>query len=344
MSSSIMMGALLGGFSANTFSFLTTLIGQVFVYVVLFLLGLFQLGFIQVDNANNHDHLDKTFRRNRYGLATQHDLSRYGIFWGTRPIFVALWTRSDKTNPGSPSSPADSVCLIASKSTIGSLFTKSTATLGVGTGFTHEYAYVTFKGCSKNYPEPFINSIRTIKTKLETREAQFKIVNDIIRQVRDSPNHSCACCIYGTPGSGKSTIAAIVAAELHGRLTDANILAYTDCLEGCFKTSDPSISTPMVFRVDEIDTIVDDMLKHVVSLSKIDVSDAKNYESVFAKERLSEYYPLKKDWTAFLDRVAEGFYPNTVFIFTTNRDIAEYDEKDPALFRNGRFVIRTCLN
>jgi hypothetical protein len=96
-----------------------------------------------------------------------------------------------------------------------------------------------------------------------------------------------------------------------------------------------------VYRVDEIDSIVDKMLQNEKNVRVPPIPGSGHFDDSIYKSSL---FPTKRDWTAFLDRINEGFFPNAVFIFTTNRDLTEYDEKDPALFRNGRFNVRKQLN
>ena len=270
-----------------------------------------------------------------------------------KAVFVAYWTVTINVDVyRNATTIRETMSLIASKRTVDTLFNTATCVVGgFASAFTHEYEYNSIKG-GRYGSQLAISSIRTIRANLDEWPKQRALVKEIIEKYQASPNRTAVCCIYGPSGSGKSTVACMIASELRGKLTDVDFLENAEVLETSYTEIGSSATMPVVYRYDEIDAVIDKIIKKTAidneAESKSSTDDRKftMVEMQIEAERFSRSggFPTKRDWTSLLDRITEGFFPHAIFIFTTNRDLTWYDEKDASLFRNGRFTVRRCLD
>lgn len=331
-------GGLCGSVFHRTIEWLISSLGL----CVMGIMSLFGLGYMHIRDASIYPQLDKQFRRDRYGVYQFSTAGkRYGLFWGWSPTpFVAHWSAIPKDMRCDMVLHAanENLHLVTSKKTLAELFTAAYEALGSTVNYTHAYEYVTLSP-ARYGNDPSVRGTRKIRAMLEAWPAQDKLARLVVQRTEDSPNDSCVVCIYGRPGTGKSTVASIAASALHARLVDVNIFANETALEAAYQAMQPSISNRVVFRFDEIDSVVDEIIERARRARAATQVQVQTVRDAVCAEKFETPYPKKRDWTSTLDRISEGFYPHAVFVFTTNRNISDYDKEDDSLFRSGRFDI-----
>ena len=146
--------------------------------------------------------------------------------------------------------------------------------------------------------------------------------------------------LYGAPGLGKSTTARLIAAELNAWLVldfedfrcynDSLVITY-DMLYGFVQ---PDAAQPLVIVLDELEDFL------FRSDDNCDVLKASGERA--AQKDAPVYYSArntKKQWVRLMDTLQEARH--VVFILTTNRDKAFFDDLDPALLRE--FRVSACF-
>lgn len=160
------------------------------------------------------------------------------------------------------------------------------------------------------------NCINVKYRKLVPWESQKIIADKIIDEYKKE--NRASVYIYGSPGQGKSQIGMFLAQHFNSSLT-AELNIFTDSekrfgmegtmisLIGCLN---PKEDKPLIVVVNEIDKILIDNVKNKPN--------------------------GKQQWNEFLDEYNNGFYTNTILIFTSNVPKSEIDKFDPSLLRAGR--------
>ena len=126
--------------------------------------------------------------------------------------------------------------------------------------------------------------------------------------------------ISGVPGTGKTSIAYILANKLNGSLckkfnpTNPN---YT--LDILYTVTNPTKKNPLILILDEIDILID-MIHIGIPNSKKFPIEVKN----------------KTEWSILMDDINSGLYPHMIVVMTSNKPIEYFDELDPAYMREGR--------
>lgn len=152
--------------------------------------------------------------------------------------------------------------------------------------------------------------------KLTPWNSQKIIIDKIIDEYKKENRVSVYIC--GSPGQGKSQIGMFVAQHFNSSLT-AELNIFTDKeqrfgLDGTMisliNSLCPKEDKPLIIVVNEIDKIL--------------VHNVKNKPNG------------KQQWNEFLDEYNNGFYTNTILIFTSNASKSEIDSVDPSLLRAGR--------
>ncbi len=160
------------------------------------------------------------------------------------------------------------------------------------------------------------NWINVKYRKLIPWNSQKNIIDKIIDEYKKE-NRVCVY-IYGAPGQGKSQIGMFLAQHFNSSLTsELNIFIDKEHRFGLDGTMislinglTPKEDKPLIVIVNEIDKIL--------------INNVKNKPNG------------KQQWNEFLDEYNNGFYTNTILIFTSNASKSEIDSVDPSLLRTGR--------
>jgi hypothetical protein len=162
--------------------------------------------------------------------------------------------------------------------------------------------------------------------KITPSHEQEKIINNIVKIYNNK--HSVSALIYGEPGSGKSSIAIILAQRITGSILIQNIDIFgLDNLRGLVTLRNKTgISTPLVIVIDEFDTQI---IKKVTDNN--------------TKETTLEIID-KKNTNRFFDEISVGFVSNVYLIMTTNKNPKYFNDIDPSIIRENRVDMICELN
>lgn len=146
--------------------------------------------------------------------------------------------------------------------------------------------------------------------------SQQYILDKIIEQYKKEKRLSVY--IYGSPGQGKSQIAMFLAQYFNSTLSsELDIFEEHDPRFGkqysiiaLINSLTPTEDKPLILMINEIDKILTDKIKNTSQ--------------------------GKQQWNELLDEYDNGFYNNTILIFTSNVPKSEIDKIDPSLLRPGR--------
>jgi len=153
-----------------------------------------------------------------------------------------------------------------------------------------------------------------------SRETQESIILDI-KQIYNK-KRNCVAFINGNPGSGKSSIAILIAKNFNGHLCKTFIPTDPgDTIDRLYNQVEPTDDCPLIILLDEFDII----------LNKI-----HNNTIVPHKDIPTSVYD-KITWNSFFDDISLGLYPNLIFILTTNKTKNQIEEfYDSSYIRKGR--------
>ena len=154
----------------------------------------------------------------------------------------------------------------------------------------------------------------------KSKPNQNLIVHSIIKYYKDK--NYCTSFINGVPGSGKTTIAYLLAKELNGSMcktfnpTDAG-----DHIQNLIRRVNPTSENPLIVLLDEIDIMINNIHNNKINTHKHTPVPVRS----------------KTDFNRFLDDV-EIHYKNVIFILTSNTSLKdiEMNTKDSSYLREGR--------
>lgn len=154
----------------------------------------------------------------------------------------------------------------------------------------------------------------------KSKPNQNLIVHSIIKYYKD--NNYCTSFITGVPGSGKTTIAYLLAKELNGSIcktfnpTDAG-----DHILNLIRRSNPTSENPLIVLLDEIDIMINNIHNNKI--------DTHKHVPVPVRS--------KTDFNRFLDDI-EIHCKNVILILTSNSSLKdiEMNTKDNSYLREGR--------
>jgi hypothetical protein len=176
---------------------------------------------------------------------------------------------------------------------------------------------------------------RLIYFNLQPTPMQSKCGNQILSAFKTTASHSCSCYLSGKSGTGKSSMANFMAVQLKASVTDSSIFESSRNLDNIYNLVQPTKERPLIIRNDEIDLVLNKIIEKETKQANITIVNASENAPTIASKNLT-----KRDWNVLMDRIAEGSYPYTIFIFTSNVDPEEFDKKDPSYLRKGRFTFR----
>lgn len=157
---------------------------------------------------------------------------------------------------------------------------------------------------------------------------QQGVINNIINEYKK--NNKVVSFIYGTSGTGKSSIALLICDVIKIQKT----VRYFEfnCISSSSQTFDDvylsrqHINEPFIILMDEIDLAIERL--HQTTSPVIN----RNGENL-------HWLNNKYDWNVFLDKIAKGFYKNIIIIMTSNKSVEWFNNLDPSYLRNGRIDI-----
>ncbi len=162
---------------------------------------------------------------------------------------------------------------------------------------------------------------------LEATPTQKRAIDKIEELFRE--RLSITVCVYGVPGSGKSSLGTLLAQRLKGKYCDTYDPTYP-CheLNHVLALARPTMSCPLIIMMDEVDS----MILNVISQGG-EISGSK-----YGKQ---EWYN-KASWNKYFDKFHSRGTQGVILIMTMNSDASVFDERDSSLLRGGR--IDMCLS
>lgn len=152
----------------------------------------------------------------------------------------------------------------------------------------------------------------------EPRPQQKVIVDDIVKKFNARMGHHTSY-IYGKPGSGKTTIALLVAMATNGTFCKTfNPTDPGDTLINLYNIVEPTREKPLVLLLDEVDTIVRAIHAGVDQHPKV---------PIMVRD--------KATFNCFLDDLNQ-IWDNVIVVMTSNTSKEDIDALDPSYLRAGR--------
>ena len=158
--------------------------------------------------------------------------------------------------------------------------------------------------------------------KKEAREGQQEIIDDMLKTVSGKASRSGTFFLYGDPGTGKSLLTLLLAKQLGAYYCDTwKPTDPGDDLSKVYSTISPEDNKPLVLVLEECDKLI------------LNVIEGKIKPHIYIPIPMMD----KSDWNSMLDKVTDlGFYPNLIFILTSNVTLDSICEVDPSMLRAGR--------
>jgi hypothetical protein len=155
---------------------------------------------------------------------------------------------------------------------------------------------------------------------------QTRIINDIMNYYEKK--NTCTVFISGPPGTGKSTIAYLLALKLNARLCinfDPTLAGFN--LQALKNRVNPTKESPLIIAFDEIDEMINSVEKGIAP---------------------NEFIPIwvrnKKTCNDFFDASNYNINPYVIFILTSNLSKKQISKKfNPCYLREGRVNVYATL-
>lgn len=160
---------------------------------------------------------------------------------------------------------------------------------------------------------------RFVSSKITPTDKQKNVLDDIIKMYNDSANHCISIYLHGEPGSGKSTIPAILAMSLGGSLCKSfKPIEPGDNLDTIYNQVSPTFVNPLIIVFEEIDI----WIKYV-------------HDGIAEHKNIPTLIKNKPSWNTFFDDL-KILYPNLILVMTSNTRPEVIDALDSSYLRNGR--------
>ena len=160
----------------------------------------------------------------------------------------------------------------------------------------------------------------------EPSESQNNIIDSIIEYYEK--NNVCVAFISGSSGSGKSSIAYILAKKMKTQICNQfNPSDPGDNIITLYNTVSTSKDKPLIIMLDEVDTII----------------NAIHYKTIKRHKDIPIEVYDKRTFNTFLDNIERKLYPNIIIIMTSNVSCESIDQLDPSFLRKGRVNVKAVL-
>lgn len=128
--------------------------------------------------------------------------------------------------------------------------------------------------------------------------------------------------LYGPTGTGKSSVAPLVAQKLNAAFCpNLKLWSPGETIEELYHECQPTVKRPLVILLDEIDQVLEKIHRQTLSRHK----------------SIPTAILDKTDWNQFLDRFQFAFFPHTIIVMTSNHSTKTIAENmDPSYLREGR--------
>jgi hypothetical protein len=164
-----------------------------------------------------------------------------------------------------------------------------------------------------------------------TSDIQYKCVNYIINCLKLSNengfNNSISVLITGNSGIGKSKIAYVLASKINAALCeDFELTEPGYCLLGLLNIVKPTKQNPLILLIDEFDIPINRIFNETVTVHKMYKPPIQN----------------KNSCNKFLDNLSA--HDNLITIFTSNKNLEWFKDKDPSFVRPGRINVHIHMD
>lgn len=190
------------------------------------------------------------------------------------------------------------------------------------------FNYLTYSG-QDFYPKRIIaNEKQTVA--IDAMMSEYKSSESEKSRV---PKEYCVSLFTGPPGTGKSSIALLLATTLrktHNEVTFVDTFCPTDpgdSFDNMYNKVCPTKENPLVVVLEEVDNIV--VRLRPDSLNKI---EQHKYVNVLIRD--------KATWNSFFDAFDQGRYRHVYLVMTSNKSIDWFNSEDSSFIRDGRVNVK----
>lgn len=177
-----------------------------------------------------------------------------------------------------------------------------------------------------NYYHFMFSSRKIHLPKFNDNIHQKNIIDDIIKYYKH--NKKCVTYISGKSGTGKSTIALLLAKKINGSICyDFNPTEPGNNFELLYNSVQPIETKPLIVIIEEFDILMTNIHENKIMMHKS--SPTQIYD--------------KRTYNTFMDFINLKIYPHVIFILTSNKIIDEINNMDPSYLRNGRINLNYNL-
>lgn len=139
----------------------------------------------------------------------------------------------------------------------------------------------------------------------------------------------CVVYLYGASNVGKSMIPLFMAAELNGSYCCSfNPSDAGDNIDCLYSTINPTIESPLVLVLEEVDGMIEKM----------------HYNTISKNKYIHTSITDKSTYNRFFDSINHGFYPFLILIMTSNKSVKYVDSLDPSYLRSGRVDLKVMID
>jgi hypothetical protein len=164
-----------------------------------------------------------------------------------------------------------------------------------------------------------------------TSDIQHKCVKYIINclklSINNGFNNSISVLITGNSGIGKSKIAYVLASKINAAVCeDFELTEPGYCLLGLVNIAKPTNQNPLILLIDEFDVPINQIFNETVTVHKMYKPPIQN----------------KTSCNKFLDNLST--HDNLITIFTSNKNLEWFKDKDPSFVRPGRINVHIHMD
>lgn len=158
------------------------------------------------------------------------------------------------------------------------------------------------------------------------RDNQQKAVDLISGYYKTKRN--AVVLLSGPTSAGKSIVSLLLARALQGSVVyEFNPTEPGNNFNTLYNKATPTFEAPLVVTFEEADMMI----------------EALHLGKILRHESKPIAVHNKATWNTFMDNIDHGFYPNVVFVLTTNRGAEWFDALDVSYMRAGRVNLKIAL-